>query len=50
MKDLTLIYLTASLIAESFAEYQRLHKKKWGTLRSFDIPHWGKDDRAKLLY
>lgn len=22
--------------------YQRLHKKKWGTLRSFDIPHWGK--------
>lgn len=22
--------------------YQRLHKKKWGALRSFDIPHWGK--------
>ena len=22
--------------------YQRLHKKKWGTLRCFDIPHWGK--------
>ncbi|SRR6266404_2190630 len=22
--------------------YQRQHKKKWGSLRSFDIPHWGK--------
>jgi hypothetical protein len=22
--------------------YQRLHKKKWGALRSFDIPYWGK--------
>lgn len=22
--------------------YQRSHKKNWGSLRSFDIPHWGK--------
>lgn len=22
--------------------YQRLHKKRWGSLRSFDIPYWGK--------
>jgi hypothetical protein len=23
-------------------DYQRRHVKKWGTLRSYDIPHWGK--------